>query len=326
MKRNIFVTGAAGFIGFHLCKELLEQGSAVFGLDNLNRYYDPALKESRLAILARYPGFRFIKGDLEDRDGIRAIVREGGYDTVIHLAAQAGVRYSLTNPEAYISSNLVGFFHVIDACKEFGVPHFVYASSSSVYGANEKLPFSEADPAERPVSLYAATKKSNELVAYSYSHMFGLKTTGFRFFTVYGPYGRPDMALFVFVKRILEGKPIEVNNYGDMQRDFTYVDDVTAGIMALMERSAALTADGVPYRIYNIGNAAPVGLLEFIRAIEEELGKRAEITYMPLPAGDVKATFADTSDIRRDTGFAPHTDLRDGVKRFVAWYRAYYGV
>jgi UDP-glucuronate 4-epimerase len=220
----------------------------------------------------------------------------------------------------------VGFFNIIDACKEFSVPHFVYASSSSVYGANEKLPFSESDPVDTPVSMYAATKKANELMAHAYSHMFGLKTTGFRFFTVYGPYGRPDMALFIFTKRILEGKPIEVNNFGDMQRDFTYVDDIVTGICALMASSASLTRQGTPYTVYNIGNSSPVGLMAFVHAIEKELGKQAIVEFRPLPPGDVKATYADTADIRKDTGFAPKTRLEDGVKEFVAWYKEYYQV
>ena len=322
--KKILVTGAAGFIGFHLSQKLLDGGDQVLGFDNMNEYYDVSLKEARLSLLREQPGFSFIKGDLADRELVRNTIRQGGFDCVVNLAAQAGVRYSLTNPEAYVNSNLVGFFNIIDACKEFAVPHFVYASSSSVYGANEKLPFAESDPVDRPVSMYAATKKANELMAHAYSHMFGLKTTGFRFFTVYGPYGRPDMALFIFTKRILEGKPIEVNNFGDMQRDFTYVDDIVMGICALMESSASLTSRGTPYTVYNIGNSSPVRLMEFVSAIEKELGKKAIVEFRPLPPGDVKATYADTADILKDTGFAPKTRLEDGVKAFVAWYRQYY--
>jgi len=324
--KKVLVTGAAGFIGFHLSKRLLGAGDQVLGFDNMNEYYDVSLKEARLSLLQEQPGFSFVKGDLADRELVRKTIRQGNFDCVVNLAAQAGVRYSLTNPEAYVSANLVGFFNIIDACKEFSVPHFVYASSSSVYGANEKLPFSESDPVDTPVSMYAATKKANELMAHAYSHMFGLKTTGFRFFTVYGPYGRPDMALFIFTKRILEGKPIEVNNFGDMQRDFTYVDDIVTGICALMASSASLTRQGTPYTVYNIGNSSPVGLMAFVHAIEKELGKQAIVEFRPLPPGDVKATYADTADIRKDTGFAPKTRLEDGVKEFVAWYKEYYQV
>lgn len=324
--KKVLVTGAAGFIGYHLAKALLGRGDTVVGLDNMNAYYDVSLKEARLLQLGKEPSFTFVKGDLCDRELIRTVIQEGAFDTVVNLAAQAGVRYSLQAPEAYIQSNLVGFFNIIDACKEYNVPHFLYASSSSIYGANKKLPFSEQDTVDTPVSLYAATKKSNELMAHAYSAMFGLKTTGFRFFTVYGPYGRPDMALFIFTKNILEAKPIEVNNFGDMQRDFTYVDDIVTGICALTEKSAALTMDGTPYKVYNIGNSSPVELMEFVRAIEDELGKKAVVAFRPLPAGDVKATYADTSDILRDTGFAPKTPLKDGVKAFVAWYKEYYGV
>lgn len=324
--KKVLVTGAAGFIGFHLTKKLLDGGDQVLGYDNMNEYYDVSLKEARLSLLQERQGFSFIKGDLADRELVRKTIRQGNFDCVVNLAAQAGVRYSLTNPEAYVTSNLVGFFNIIDACKEFSVPHFVYASSSSVYGANEKLPFAESDQVDTPVSMYAATKKANELMAHAYSHMFGLKTTGFRFFTVYGPYGRPDMALFIFTKRILEGKPIEVNNFGDMQRDFTYVDDIVTGICALMESSASLTCEGTPYTVYNIGNSSPVGLMAFVSAIEKELGKKATVEFRPLPPGDVKATYADTADILKDTGFAPKTRLEDGVKAFVTWYKQYYNV
>jgi len=323
MKRTL-VTGAAGFIGFHLSGALLAAGHKVIGLDNMSNYYDVKLKQSRLSRLQNNEHFEFLQADIEDRSFIRGLVQNGKFDTVVNLAAQAGVRYSLTHPEAYIQSNLTGFFNILDACKEHAVHHLVYASSSSVYGANTKLPFSEQDKTETPVSLYAATKKANELMAHSYSSMFGLKTTGFRFFTVYGPYGRPDMALFTFTKNILEDKPIQIYNHGDMQRDFTYVDDVVSGIMALMEKSAALSAAGTPYRVYNIGNSSPVQLMDFVKAIENELGKKAVIELMPLQAGDVKSTYADVSQMEHDTGFAPKTPLAKGIHEFVSWYREYY--
>lgn len=323
MKR-ILVTGTAGFIGFHLSSALLAAGHKVTGIDNMNSYYDVKLKQSRLALLQSNEHFEFLQADIENRDFVRGMIKNGAFHTVVHLAAQAGVRYSLTHPEAYAQSNLMGFFSVLDACKEHAVPHLVYASSSSVYGANTSLPFKEQDKTETPVSLYAATKKANELMAYSYSSMFGLKTTGFRFFTVYGPYGRPDMACFTFTKNILEGKPIHIYNHGDMQRDFTYVDDVISGIVALMEKSAALSATDVPYRIYNIGNSSPVCLMDFVKAIESELGKKAIIELLPMQTGDVKSTYADVSQMEQDTGFAPKTTLEKGIHEFVAWYRDYY--
>ena len=324
--KKVLVTGAAGFIGMHLARSLLLDGVDVTGFDNVNDYYDVSLKQARLGILLDEPRFTFVRGDLADRGTVRRLIAEGGFETVVNLAAQAGVRYSLTNPEAYIESNLTGFFNIIDACKEFAAPHFVYASSSSVYGSNTKLPFSEEDRAESPVSLYAATKKANELMAHSYSHLHGLATTGFRFFTVYGPYGRPDMALFIFVKNILEGEPVKVFNHGDMQRDFTYIDDIIRGIRALMERSASLSDAALPYRIYNIGNSKPVQLMEFVRAIENELGKKAEIEFLPLQPGDVKSTFADVSKLQNDAGYTPKTLLADGVREFVRWYREFYGM
>ena len=324
--QKILITGAAGFIGFHLSKALLAEGKTVVGLDNLNSYYDVTLKEKRLEML-QGKNFTFVREDIANGEKVDALIKDGKFDRVVHLAAQAGVRYSLTNPEAYIESNLLGFFNVMEACKKRAVPHFVYASSSSVYGANTKLPFSEDDKVDTPVSLYAATKKSAELMAYSYSRMFGLPTTGFRFFTVYGPYGRPDMALFRFTKNMLEGKPIEVYNNGDMERDFTYVDDIVQGIQLLMEKSASLRPDSAPpYRIYNLGNNDPVQLMDFVRAIEEELGIKAQIEFKPMQPGDVARTYADTSHIQQDTGFAPATPLKTGVHRFVTWYREYYGV
>ena len=323
MKR-VLVTGAAGFIGFHLSRFLLARGVEVTGFDSMNAYYDVNLKKSRLALLQPQEGFFFEQGKLEDREQVRRVVESGRFDVVVNLAAQAGVRYSLTHPEEYIAANLVGFFNIMDACKEYKVPHFVYASSSSVYGTNEALPFSEQDQVDTPVSLYAATKKADELLAHSYSHMFGLPTTGFRFFTVYGPYGRPDMALFKFTKAILEDSPIEVYNNGDMQRDFTYVDDIVQGVAALIDKSGALASDGVPYRVYNIGNNAPVQLMDFVRAIENALGKKAAVVFKPLQAGDVPNTYADVSALRTDTGFAPATSLEHGVEQFVKWYKEYY--
>lgn len=328
--QKILVTGAAGFIGFHLSKALLERGDRVTGLDNMNPYYDVTLKEKRLALLqggGQGQNFHFLREDIANSDEVRRIVKEGGFDTVVHLAAQAGVRYSLTHPEAYVESNLLGFFNVMEACKQNQTPHFVYASSSSVYGDNTKLPFSEDDKVDTPVSLYAATKKSGELMAYSYSRMFNLPTTGFRFFTVYGPYGRPDMALFRFTKNILEDKPIEVYNNGDMERDFTYVDDIVTGIMALMGKSGSLRPDSAPpYRVYNLGNNSPVRLMTFVRAIEEVLGKKAQIDFKPMQPGDVARTYANTRHVLEDTGFAPNTPLKTGVQRFVDWYRAYYQI
>ena len=324
--KKVLLTGAVGFIGMHLSLSLLADGYHVTGFDNLNEYYDVSLKHSRLNILTEQQTFSFIKGDLKDRETVRNLIREGDFETVVNLAAQAGVRYSLEHPESYIESNLTGYFNIIDASKEFGIPHFVYASSSSVYGSNTKLPFSEDDKTESPVSLYGATKKANELLAHSYSSMFGLKTTGFRFFTVYGPYGRPDMALFIFVKNILEGKLIKVFNNGDMSRDFTYVDDIVGGIRALIDNSASLSCNGIPYRVYNIGNSDPVNLMDFIHAIEEELGKKAVIDFHPMQPGDVKSTFADVSRLSKDTGFIPKTDVKEGIKHFIEWYIGYYKI
>ena len=323
--KRTLVTGAAGFIGFHLSGALLATGHKITGLDNMNNYYDVRLKQARLAHLQNNEQFEFLRADIENRDIVRNLIQNGMFDTVVHLAAQAGVRYSLTHPEAYIQSNLTGFFNVLDACKEYATPHLVYASSSSVYGANTHLPFSEQDKTDTPVSLYAATKKANELMAHSYSSMFGLKTTGFRFFTVYGPYGRPDMALFTFTKNILEDKPIQIYNNGDMKRDFTYVDDIVSGISALMEKSAALSAADTPCRVYNIGSSRPVHLMDFVKAIETELGKKAIIELMPMQTGDVKCTYADVSQMEHDTGFVPKTLLADGIHEFVSWYKEYYG-
>ena len=334
---KILVTGAAGFIGMHTSLRLLARGDEVVGLDNLNDYYDPTLKEARLARLMPHAGFRFVKMDVADRAGMEALFAAEKFDRVIHLAAQAGVRYSLQNPHAYIDSNVVGFMNILEGCRHSKVQHLVYASSSSVYGGNTKMPFSEADSVDHPVSIYAATKKANELMAHTYSHLYGLPTTGLRFFTVYGPWGRPDMALFLFTKAILEGRPIDVFNHGRMKRDFTYVDDIVEGVIRTLDRVAEPDAtfdalqpnpgtSNAPYRVFNIGNHDPVELMAFVAAIEDALGMRAEKNFLPLQDGDVPATDADTAALNAWTGFAPATSVRDGVGRFVAWYRDYYKV
>ena len=334
---RILVTGCAGFIGMHVSERLLAAGHEVVGLDNMNAYYDPALKQARLARLLPHAGFRFERLDLADRDGMARLFADGRFERVVHLAAQAGVRYSLQNPHAYSDSNLVGFLNVLEGCRHAHCPHLVYASSSSVYGANRKLPFSEHDGADHPVSLYAATKKANELMAHTYSHLFALPCTGLRFFTVYGPWGRPDMSLFLFTRAILAGKEIDVFNHGDMSRDFTYVDDIVEGVVRVMERipvgdealdmtepDPALST--APYRIYNIGNHKPVRLTEFIGILERALGRSAQMRLLPMQPGDVASTYADTDDLRRDVGFAPDTPLERGIGAFVKWYREFYGV
>ncbi|ANQ83991.1 NAD-dependent epimerase [Azoarcus olearius] len=334
---KILVTGAAGFIGMHTSERLLARGDEVVGLDNLNDYYDPRLKEDRLARLTPNDGFRFVRMDVADRAGMEALFAAEKFDRVIHLAAQAGVRYSLQNPHAYIDSNLVGFTNILEGCRHSKVQHLVYASSSSVYGGNTRMPFSEHDSVDHPVSLYAATKKANELMAHTYSHLYGLPTTGLRFFTVYGPWGRPDMALFLFTKAILEGRAIDVFNHGRMKRDFTYIDDIVEGVLRTLDRVAepdpAFDSDHpdpgrgkAPYRVFNIGNNNPVELMAFIEAIEGALGRTAEKNFLPLQDGDVPATYANTDELNAWTGFAPATSVSDGVGRFVAWYRAYYGL
>ncbi len=340
---NLLVTGAAGFIGFHAARALAARGHLVTGADSMNRYYDPKLKKARLEILLRIPGFSFEKINLARRKSTRALFERGRFETVLHLAAQAGVRYSLENPHAYVDSNLQAFVNVLEGCRRTGVGHLVYASSSSVYGENLKLPFSERDRVDSPVSLYAATKKSNELMARAYNHLFGLPCTGLRFFTVYGPWGRPDMAMFRFAKAILSGKEIEVYNRGDMQRDFTYVDDVVEGITRIVEgrkskvkgpRSKASGQDsGNPgakalpdsFRIYNIGNSKPEQLMDLVRIIEEALGKKALRKFLPMQPGDVPRTCADTALLEKDYGFRPRTTLREGVRKFIRWYLEYYG-
>jgi len=334
---KIMVTGIAGFIGFHLGKRLLDRGDEVLGLDNLNPYYDVSLKEARLARLLSDQGrkIRFRKLDLADREGVARVFADERPDTVVNLAAQAGVRYSLENPHAYVESNLVGFANILEGCRQWGVRHLVFASSSSVYGANTKVPFSVHDNADHPVSLYAATKKSNELMAHSYAHLYDLPTTGLRFFTVYGPWGRPDMAYFKFTRAILEGKPIDVYNHGDMRRDFAYVDDIVEGIVRVMGKvpqpdrgwSGNRPDPGsshAPYRIYNIGNNNPVGLLRMIEVLEDCLGRKAEKNLLPMQPGDLPATYADVDDLISDVGFKPETPIEEGIERFVEWYMSYY--
>jgi UDP-glucuronate 4-epimerase len=331
------VTGAAGFIGSHVAHRLLDRGDEVVGLDNLNDYYDVKLKEARLARLSERTGFTFARLDVADGAGVAALFAKHRFPGVVHLAAQAGVRYSVTHPHAYVESNLVGFQHVIEGCRHNGCRHLVYASTSSVYGGNAKLPFSVHDNVDHPLSLYAATKKANELVAHSYSHLFGLPTTGLRFFTVYGPWGRPDMALFLFTKNMLAGKPIDVFNNGRHTRDFTFVDDIAEGVVRALDRPAKPNpafdatkpdpgSSSAPWRVYNIGNSAPVELLRYIEVLERELGRKATMNLLPLQPGDVPDTCADVQALIDDVGYRPNTPIETGIARFVAWYRAYYGV
>jgi UDP-glucuronate 4-epimerase len=332
------VTGAAGFIGYHLCKALLERGDAVVGFDNLNDYYDVSLKEARLAQLRALGGdFAFVKGGLEEMGTLEGVFKAHAFDRVINLAAQAGVRYSLKRPEVYVQGNLVGFANLLECCRHAETPHLTYASSSSVYGLNTRQPFSVHDNVDHPISLYAATKKANELMAHAYSHLYGLPTTGLRFFTVYGPWGRPDMAYFLFTKAILEGKPINVFNGGKMKRDFTYVDDIVEGVVRASDRIAQGNPEWdaskpdpgtarAPYRVYNIGNHTPVELDAFIGTLERALGKTAVRNNLPMQPGDVEATCADVADLERDVGFKPDTPLETGIERFIEWYRGYYGV
>ncbi|MCL4476302.1 MAG: NAD-dependent epimerase [Nitrospirae bacterium] len=334
---KILVTGAAGFIGFHLCKRLLERGDEVVGLDNLNDYYDVNLKLKRLKQITMERNFKPVRLDLADREGIARLFREEKFDIVVNLAAQAGVRYSLINPYSYIDSNISGFLNILEGCRHSDVKHLVFASSSSVYGANTKMPFSVHHNVDHPVSLYAATKKANELMAHTYASLYKIPCTGLRFFTVYGPWGRPDMALFLFTKAILEGKPINVFNYGKMRRDFTYIDDITEGVVRVMERvpepdprwsgdDPDSATSYAPYKLYNIGNNNPVELMHFIEALENCLGKKAEKNLLPMQAGDVPATYADVDDLMKDVGFKPETPIETGIQRFVEWYKSYFGV
>ena len=333
--KKILVTGAAGFIGYHTCDKLLESGYEVVGIDNLNDYYDVTLKEARLARLQAKRSFSFLRLNLADRQGMEQLFLSHQFDTVIHLAAQAGVRYSIQNPHAYIDSNLVGFINILEGCRHHQVQHLTYASSSSVYGANTTLPFSIHDNVDHPLSLYAATKKANELMAHTYSNLYGLPTTGLRFFTVYGPWGRPDMALFLFTDAIIKGRPIDVFNHGQMQRDFTYIDDIVEGVIRVAARpaqpnplwSGASPDPGssfAPWRVYNIGNHSPAELLYFIRTIEEKLGRKAQLNLLPLQPGDVPATCADVADLMQDVGFQPATPIEIGISNFIDWYRDYY--
>src|SRR6188508_518246 len=332
---KILVTGAAGFSGYHTAARLLERGDTVVGLDSMSDYYDVSLKEARLARLRPNDGFRFERVDVADRDRMAALFARERFDRVIHLAAQAGVRYSLINPHAYIDANIVGFLNILEGCRHNPVEHLVYASSSSVYGGNTHMPFSVHDNVDHPVSLYAASKKANELMAHCYAHLYRIPCTGLRFFTVYGPWGRPDMALFLFTKAILEGRPIEVFNHGKMRRDFTYIDDIVEGVIRTLDHTAqanpAWSGDkpdpgtsSAPARVYNIGNHQPVELLHFIEVLEQTLGKKADMTLMPLQPGDVPATYADIEDLARDVGFAPGTPIEVGIPRFVEWYRSFY--
>ena len=333
---KVLLTGAAGFIGMHCAERLLARGDTVVGVDNLNDYYEVSLKEARLARVAAHDGFSAHRVSIDDREAMAALFAAERPDRVIHLAAQAGVRYSLENPHAYIDANLQGFLNILEGCRHNAVDHLVYASSSSVYGGNERLPFSEHHSVDHPVSLYAATKKANELMAHTYSHLYGLPMTGLRFFTVYGPWGRPDMALFKFTRAMLEGRPIDVYNGGQMIRDFTYIDDIVEGVIRVLDK-VATPASGfdpqapdphisrAPFRLFNIGNGSPTPLMEYIAALEEALGIKAEMNMMPMQPGDVPATSADTSELREWVGFAPNTDVRDGVRRFVEWYVAYHG-
>ena len=332
---KILVTGAAGFIGFHTSKQLLERGDTVVGLDNFNDYYDVSLKESRAAVLDKHENFSMVRLDLADRAGMESLFETEKFEKVVHLAAQAGVRYSIENPHAYIDSNIVGTLHILEGCRHNNVEHLVYASSSSVYGANTTMPFSIHQNVDHPLALYGATKKANELMAHTYSNLYNLPTTGLRFFTVYGPYGRPDMALFMFTKNIIEGKPIDVFNYGKHKRDFTYIDDIVQGVIHTMDHTAQANEDWdpatpdpgtsrAPYRIYNIGNQQPVELMDYIAAIEDCLGKKAEKNLLPLQPGDVPDTWADTEELARDVGYQPSTTIEVGVKNFVEWYLEFY--
>ena len=331
---RFLVTGTAGFIGYHTAERLLARGDEVLGVDNVNDYYDVRLKEARLKKLEGRKGWRFERLDIADKERMAALFAKEKPERVIHLAAQAGVRYSLQNPYAYVDANLLGFVNMLEGCRHNGVQHLVYASSSSVYGANTELPFRTSDNVDHPISLYAASKKANELMAHTYSHLFNLPTTGLRFFTVYGPWGRPDMALFLFTKAILEGKPIDVFNHGKMQRDFTYIDDIVEGVIRVADRVPTLAnvpvvkgiSSRAPYRVYNIGNNDPVALMDMIATIEKALGKTAEKRMLPMQPGDVPATYADVDDLQSDVGFKPATPLATGIARFVAWYREYYGV
>ena len=326
VNKTYLITGGAGFIGFHLSKSLLEKGARVIGFDNLNDYYEVSLKEDRLAILEQYDNYRFIKGDLADSAAVLSAFQEYQPQIVVNLGSQAGVRYSIDNPEAYMQSNMMGFFHILQACRYFPVEHLVYASSSSVYGGNDKVPFSTEDKVDEPVSLYAATKKSNELMAHAYSKLYQIPVTGLRFFTVYGPFGRPDMAYYKFTKKIMAGEPIQIYNNGDMYRDFTYIDDIVKGVENVLCNPPEVNLKGARYKIYNIGNNKPEKLMDFIDTLEKCLGRTANKEYLPMQPGDVYQTYADVSDLMRDYDFKPDTSIEEGLSKFVEWYRQYYKV
>jgi len=324
--RKILITGGAGFIGFHLSKRLLENGELVIGIDNLNDYYEVSLKEARLEILKTYSNYEFQKIDIADKAALDALFEKEKPEIVINLAAQAGVRYSIENPQAYVDSNLIGFFNILEACRHYPVKHLLYASSSSVYGNQQKTPFSVEDSVDHPISLYAATKKSNELMAHAYCHLYQIPCTGLRFFTVYGPYGRPDMACFLFANKIFAGQPIQVFNNGDMYRDFTYVDDIVTGIENMLDHPPMANEAGDCYKVYNIGNNKPVKLLDFIETLENALGKKAEKVFMPMQPGDVYQTYADVEELKKDFDFKPTTSIQEGLESFAQWYREYYHI
>ena len=322
--KTYLITGGAGFIGFYLSKALLEKGAKVIGIDNLNDYYEVSLKEDRLEILKEFPEYQFVKGDISDKETVFRVFEKFVPQIVVNLAAQAGVRYSIDNPDAYIQSNIVGFFHILEACRHFPVEHLVFASSSSVYGGNKKVPFSTEDQVDKPVSLYAATKKSNELMAYAYSKLYGIPLTGLRFFTVYGPMGRPDMAYFKFAKKIMAGEPIQIYNNGDMLRDFTYIDDIVTGVENILCNPPETDENGAAYKIYNIGNNQPEKLMDYIAVLEKCLGREAKKEFLPMQPGDVYETYADVSELMKDYGFKPSTGIEKGLSRFAEWFLKYY--
>lgn len=324
--KKIMITGAAGFVGFHLSKKLLEKGNKIIGFDSLNDYYDVKLKDSRLGILVGYDNFTFIKGDLANGDDVFSAFKENKPEIVVNLAAQAGVRYSIENPKAYIDSNVTGFFNILEACRSYPVEHLLYASSSSVYGNQEKTPFQVTDHVDNPISLYAATKKSNELMAHTYSHLYNIPSTGLRFFTVYGPYGRPDMAYFSFTKKIINGETIKIFNNGDMYRDFTYIDDIVEGIENMLLKPPQSESSKAPYKVYNIGNNKPEQLMHFIETLEKTIGKEAKKEFLPMQPGDVYQTYADVSDLMNDFDFKPRTSIEEGLEKFVKWYKSYYSI
>lgn len=324
ISKTYLITGGAGFIGFYLSKALLEKGAKVIGIDNMNDYYEASLKEDRLAILKEFPGYHFVKGDISDKETVFRVFEEFAPQIVVNLAAQAGVRYSIDNPDAYIQSNIVGFFHILEACRHFPVEHLVFASSSSVYGGNKKVPFSTEDQVDKPVSLYAATKKSNELMAYAYSKLYGIPLTGLRFFTVYGPMGRPDMAYFKFAKKIMAGEPIQIYNNGDMLRDFTYIDDIVTGVENILCNPPETDENGASYKIYNIGNNQPEKLMDYISVLEKCLGREAKKEFLPMQPGDVYETYADVSELMKDYGFKPSTSIEEGLSKFAEWFLEYY--